>query len=136
MVPVPRSPPVPKVVHFPDYSDDVSALNDNPYKHRHECNESEGPYHDLELRVEVLDDSMNDLIQKTFPKNGLAVTGKSKKLPRKFLPREDDCDGSSYSSCKRTIATKSYLRQHTFSWQTDSTDATMQTQNRFVMRAH
>lgn len=124
-VPDPRPPPVPEVVQFPECSDDVSALN-GPTQHRHEDDESYEPsYHDLELRVEVLDNP--------FPKK--RFTFSQSRYPRAFVSRDDDCDGSSYSSCKETIATKSYRRKYSFSWQTDSTDATMQAQNRSVMQA-
>jgi hypothetical protein len=123
------APPVPKVVQWSSLDDDVSTLYD-PHHPRHDGSENKALGGDLELRAETLDDDMASFVENSFQK----VRSQSRlgRGSTEISPPCDDCDGSSYSSCKRTIATKNHLAQHALSWQTDSTDATMQTKNHYI----
>lgn len=116
MVPNPKTPPVPKFVKFPDSNDDVSALNDQYSYSRHEGIE-DGPYNDLELRIEGLDNNVD------------RVLVEQNNHTHSCIPSQDDSDGSSYSSYKRTVSEKTYSRKHTFTWHTEPTDTTMDRQN-------
>jgi hypothetical protein len=122
LVPDPRAPPVPRVVRFPDDFDDVSTLND-PHQIRSKeiQNETLG---DLELRVESFDEDVGSFDGPGF-----------RSISREFYDLGDGSSYSSFSRSKRTAVGKSQVRQQTLSWQTDSTDATMQTQNIVAVRA-
>jgi hypothetical protein len=137
-IPLQKSPPVPRVVAFPSDSDefdddDISTLCD-PY---HRRTEPDSEPHDLELRVEIVehkaesDDTVDNGRSRSCPRPQHASH------PRRYFHLEDDCDGSSYSSCKKLAMNRGSLRKHTLTWQTNLTDTTMQKHNiRSLTRAH
>lgn len=129
IVPEPTAPPVPRVVQVQvvDTFDDVSTLNDTHYR-RHEGSAKEDDIGDLELRIEVSGGNHGERIEHPV---GYATKPETRCRRQLASPIDDPCDGSSYSSChkKAPAANKDCLRQHTLSWQSDSTDATLQTQN-------
>jgi hypothetical protein len=123
------APPVPKVVQWSSLDDDVSTLYD-PHHRRHDGSDNEALGGDLELRAETLDDDTASFVENSFQK----VRSQSRlgRRSTQISPPCDDCDGSSYSSYWRTTVTKNHLPQHALSWQTNSTDATMQTKNHYI----
>ena len=143
-IPLRKSPPIPSVVAFPSESDefdddDISTLYD-PY-HRRTGPEpdseplQEGNRHDLDLRVEIVEHKTES--DETVESERPCPHPRHAKHPRRYLNLEDDCDGSSYSSCKKLAMNRGSLRKYTSTWQTNSTDTTMQKHNiRSLARAH
>jgi hypothetical protein len=134
--PLPKSPPVPLMVLVPSdsedlYYDDVSALPgcDSRYLRGNGGMRStplKWGRHDLELQI-----SVEDGADQFFSRPRLSQTPK-----RFFASKEDDseftgCDGSSYSSSYRKLLLPppKTARVHLRSWETDSSDNTVQTMN-------
>jgi hypothetical protein len=141
-IPLQKSPPVPRVVAFPSDSDefdddDISTLYD-PYHRRTEHDSEppqEGERHDLDLRVEIVEHKAES--DETVDDGRSCPHPRHPNHHRRYLHLEDDCDGSSYSSCKKLAMNRGSLRKQTLTWQTNLTDTTMQKHNiRSLTRAH
>jgi hypothetical protein len=132
-VPLPKPPPVPSVVEFPSDSDEFDDDDVSTLYYPQGSSFSTGR---RGLQVEVLEFELEEEDDEHEDGPLTCKYPRPKPVSRFF---HNDCDGSSYSSCKKTTTTGRSLRRHALTWQTNSTDTTMQTQNhsiRSFQRAH
>ena len=126
-IPEPKAPPVPRVVQFPTCHDDVSALCGPNFYDEEKCDDDDEEEETMDL-VELRLGRSTDRFDNNDSYKIFEGT-KSSALPplRPLPPLKEDCDGSSYSSYK-----KSTKRKKRHPWQNDLPDKTMQTQNQSV----